>query len=369
MKKCQCKNFLHAWDRYNPGIDKKKKNRHIAFVAGKSGGHIVPCLTLAKKYLQEDADLDVTFFTTAGALDHKIISQSQIVERHIPLSLEARPNKIWGYPYAIFQFVSSFFNALNEFSTHPPHTLITTGGIVSIPACLAAYVLNIPVHLYVLDAFPGKALCSLERFATQIHCCFDSALHYFSSKGTQSIAYPIRYDKKILSQSKQAARLQLGLDDKRKTIVVLGGSQGSSFLNHLIKDWIHSHPQFHNQIQIIHQYGNDYATNWKAFYQELHFPIRIFDYRADLGSVYAAADIIIARAGAGTIFETLAFDKSCLLIPLETASTDHQYDNAKSITKKYPRQFNMLRQSAIEKDKDLFYVTFNDMLLGDKDDA
>src|SRR5438477_12872181 len=101
MKKCQCKNFLHAWDRYNPGLNKEKKNNHIAFAAGKSGGHIVPCLTLAQQYLARNNDLDVTFFTTHSALDHKIISQSSIVERHVPLSFDARPTKWWHYPWAI----------------------------------------------------------------------------------------------------------------------------------------------------------------------------------------------------------------------------------------------------------------------------
>ena len=270
-----------------------------------------------------------------------------------------KPQSILEYAQCAFYAVSSFITALFNLIKYKPERLITTGGICAIPVALAAVCLFIPVDLYVLDSVPGKALSALAPFATNIYCCFDSAKNYFSGENVFFAHYPIRYSHDAIITQKRDACNYLGLDCTKKVLLVLGGSQGSTFLNDFIMKWICDNPDRAFKISIIHQYGNDVRRDWNSWYANNHTQAITFDYAADLSLYYAAADIVIARAGAGTIFELQAFSKKTILIPLETVSTNHQIDNAVSIVRMYPDLFNVVSQKDVEKNPQYLYQHLN----------
>src|SRR5690242_18761037 len=128
----------------------------IAFVAGKSGGHIIPCLTIAENMCARDNErFNVLFFSSSTDIDKKILANNSLVSHHIMLALSTRAGSllktIW---HAFSSFVMSFFYLCK----YKPQEIITTGGIVAIPTCVAGFILRIPITLCSLDAMPGKAI-------------------------------------------------------------------------------------------------------------------------------------------------------------------------------------------------------------------
>jgi UDP-N-acetylglucosamine--N-acetylmuramyl-(pentapeptide) pyrophosphoryl-undecaprenol N-acetylglucosamine transferase len=319
----------------------------VCFVAGKSGGHIIPCLTIARNNYTQHASTNILFFSANTPLDHRILSADKNISWHIPLSLSSRAGSrlktIW---HAFYSFMHSFFYLLK----HRPETIISTGGIVAIPACLAGFILRIPITLYSLDAVPGKAIQFLAPLATSIITPFASSQKHFPAQKCSVEQYPIKYPAAADTGDQRTALQKLGLSLNKKTIVVLGGSQGSMFLNDCMKRLVND-PSFNAETtQIIHQTGSSDGTNWNSLYEKKNVTAYVFSYMPDLKQVYLAADLIICRAGAGTLFEIKFFNKPCIIIPLETNTTTHQVDNAHAMTAEYPELFCMLAQANIEKE-------------------
>lgn len=342
----------------NKKLKPHNEQKIICFVAGKSGGHIIPCLTLIPQltHYSGKKSHSVLFFSTKSALDKKIILHSNAVTWHVQLSLASfNASQFLRYPLTAWQCIHSFIVSFFYLYKHKPSTVITTGGIVAIPVCLAAFIVRIPITLYVLDAIPGKALKALAPLATTIALCFTQTRAYFPQKKFIIVPYPIRFNKSDKKKSRNAARMQLNLDSYKKTILLLGGSQGSLFLNQCAQKLI-THPYFQaSTTQIIHQTGSVEKANWYDFYKNNNVTAYIFSYSHNLAVMYNAADIIICRGGAGTLFEILFFKKQCIVIPLTTDTTTHQIDNAQAITQTYPHLFTYILQKDIEKDYNLLF--------------
>jgi UDP-N-acetylglucosamine--N-acetylmuramyl-(pentapeptide) pyrophosphoryl-undecaprenol N-acetylglucosamine transferase len=332
----------------------------IAFVAGRSGGHIIPALTLAQQIKTQDPAASIVFFTTAHPLDAAIIKkQGGSINKHVPLKLGNVPFfNIFKIVVFLCNFTRAFFKCLSILRQEKPHKVIGMGGYISIPVTLAARFLKIPVHLYDLDAKPGKATRFLAKYAQTIFVCFEQAKEYLPAHKVVITEYPIRFSAATKNTTADAACAQLGLTNK-KTIFINGGSQGSVFVNNCIKEWLDFNPHIYSLIQIIHQTGSADTTNWQTFYKELDIPALVFAYTENIAPCYAAADVIICRAGAGSLFEAIFFQKPCLTIPLETSSTSHQKDNAYAISQKYPELITMLTEHAIKQDNMILFRALN----------
>ena len=315
--------------------------KSIAFVAGKSGGHIIPCATIAQEYNKQG--YKTFFFITDGMLDKKIIDSYSFLERTIPLKIEIHEG-LWGKIRFFYQFFKTFIESFKELRKIKPEKVISSGGSVALPVCFAAWTLRIPIELYELNVIPGKTIKILSKIATKTYICFDESKK--SLPKALLASYPIRFALEDRASKAEACK-QLALDPSKKTIVVLGGSQGSQFINNLVISCLKAVPELHKNIQIIHQTGSKDLDVLKEAYSSLNLPVRIFDYTKEMPTVYSAADIIIARAGAGTLFEILFFKKRALIIPLEGKAADHQIDNAHAMARAYPDYFKVLRQSEV----------------------
>ena len=338
----------------------------VCCVAGKSGGHIIPCLTVAQQNNTNNTQ-QLLFFSSNTPLDTKILSDNKAVTWHITLPLSTRAGS---YIKTLWNALSSFVISFFYLCKHRPTKIITTGGIVAIPTCIAGFILRIPIVIYSLDAVPGKAIKALTPLAQSIITCFASAQHYFPAHTCSVAPYPIKYtaaDNHIDQQHAQKSLCLLpsysakACKDWRKTVLILGGSQGSLFLNECMQQWI-TDPSFNAEnIQIIHQTGSVDSTDWKAFYAAHNITAHVFSYYPDLALMYAAADLIVCRAGAGTLFEIKFFNKPCIIIPLSTSTTDHQVDNARAMAREYPELFCTIAQSDVERDPNVLFTRIYDL--------
>ncbi len=341
----------------------------ISFVAGKSGGHIIPCLTLAQKHLKKQPETHVLFFSNNTPLDKKILSENPVVTQHIPLPLiKFKITQVYRYPLVILQAMYSFLVSLYYLWKNRPTKLISTGGIVSIPVCLSAFLLRIPIELYEPNAVPGKTIKLLAPLAQTIFVCFAQTKKYFSQQSKSSqhcvlVNYPARYTAQDKQISQSAAQSILNLNQNKKTILVLGGSQGSISLNNIVKQWLNQCPVLHKDIQIIHQTGDYDSTNWPTWYQQRNITAQVFNYKNDLACCYIAADLVLCRAGAGLLFEVQFFGTSCIVVPLKANTTTHQIDNAQAIAQKFPEQFQVFLQDKIIENPDPLFSTLNQLLM------
>ncbi len=343
-------------------IRDNKKNKTLCFVAGKSGGHIVPCITLARqakkkqtKEKQEKEDcFRILFFSTTSLLDRRILENNEHIDMHVPLPLESLLlNTVYGKARTAWFFLISFLSSMRELYKYKPYKVVSTGGHIAIPVCLAARFLRIPIELYELNVQPGKAISLLSVHASKVFICFNKTALLLPKVVCTAADYPIRFTD--LDRGKSNDVSAIGLDPAKKTIFILGGSQGSFFLNKVMEQVFVKDSALGAKVNVIHQTGEVDQGYWRQFYQDRGIPALIFSYSHILSVYYQAADLIVSRAGAGALFEILFFNKQALLIPLEIVSNNrlsnnHQYDNAHEMVIKHQRLFRMVRQQEIDKD-------------------
>lgn len=313
----------------------------IAYVAGKSGGHMIPCLTLFNEAKTHDPHLRGLFFTSNAPLDATIVADipDMVICR---LPVHTRIHNPLKYGVLFCGIIVSCIKSAWYLLTYKPVRIVTTGGISAVPVCLVAYLLGIPIDLYELNAVVGRATRFLAPLATRIFICFPEAQSSFRAKACTLTPYPIRFSV-TASTDQGTIREQLNLRADLPVITILGGSQGSVQLNRFIKQAL---MHYTKPVQIIHQTGSIDTTDWAAWYQAHNLIACVFPYRDDLASYIIAADLIICRAGAGTLFESMAYKKKMIVIPLEGVANDHQVANAYACQRHYQDAFT-LRQDRL----------------------
>ncbi|MBI2775169.1 UDP-N-acetylglucosamine--N-acetylmuramyl-(pentapeptide) pyrophosphoryl-undecaprenol N-acetylglucosamine transferase [Candidatus Dependentiae bacterium] len=322
-------------------------NSPICFVAGGSGGHVVPCATIAQEY-RERTNAPFLFFTSDRALEHSILKNYSFIENPEKLRLKKFPGwRFWLYPSFIVSFAKSCSAAFSVLKKNKPSKIISFGGAISIPVCLSGALLGIPIELYELNAIPGKAVRLLSYFAQRIYICFEQALDKLPTSKCILTPYPVRF------KTAKREPLALAQPKEHKTILVLGGSQGSAFINSFIKNWIKESP-LAPSLHIIHQTGAQHRAELMEFYTANRVTAHVFDYDNALDAYYQQADLVVCRAGAGSLFETLFFQKPCITIPLENCADNHQNANASAFAERYPELVYILRQNDLVTDPELF---------------
>lgn len=315
---------------------------NILFVAGKTGGHILPAVTRA--HAEKEKGNKTIFVTTRLPLDARIIDEYAHIDVHETVGIGTRP---YGGVMGIIRCViDTLFACMRSFlllRKYRPAQVISTGGLIAIPVCFAAWVLRIPIIVYELNAVPGRAVRVLAWWATEMRVCFAQSQRFF--KKSTVVHYPVRFSDSLIS--KQEARRLLGLEQDRWTIFISGGSQGSHFINTTIMKLLKDR----TRVQIIHQTGAHDITTLTDWYKNAGISAIVFVYRTDIELCYRAADRAIARAGAGSLFEHLFFKVPVLIIPLIAKSTDHQCDNAYAMQKMHPELFMVRLQKQFDQEE------------------
>lgn len=317
----------------------------ICFVAGKSGGHLLPCITQAENMMKKNDRVETVLFSSGTDLEKKIMSQHQKIKNIVPSKLNPLPKRqLWKLPLFFYNFTKYFINSCYQLYKIKPTKIISYGGLVSIPVCLAGKLLGIPFELYELNVEPGKTIKFLSNFTQSINICFSETAKFFKNKQCNLVDYPVRFTHKDKQYDKAQLLKQYNLQKNRKTILILGGSQGSIFINQSFQKTLIDNPKLQNKIQVIHQTGSEDSINYQEFYNQHKIPALVFSYNERLQDFYNLADVIICRAGAGTLFEVKFFNKQCIIIPLETNFNNHQVRNAYAIAKMNPHKFTVILQ-------------------------
>jgi len=218
---------------------------------------------------------------------------------------------------------------------HRPRVVVSVGGYVSAPICRAARHLKIPVVTCSYDSKPGMATKMQARYAAAVAVAHESS----TLRKAQLTGAPVRAELRALDRdaSRAESRMRLGISNNAKLVVVMGGSLGSAVLNSATEALVKQIESTEtSDVAILHIAGSRYMDN-----QNLSSEIRRSDgslmyqriaYSSNMQDIYAAADLIVARAGASTVAEISTVGIASVLIPWKDAAENHQLTNAKSLS-------------------------------------
>jgi len=307
----------------------------ILFTGGGTGGHIFPIIAVAREIrkIQEEKKLRLFYLGPEDEFASILLSQEDIKIKKISagklrryLSLKSIFQNIIDLfikiPVGILQsYKYIFFTA--------PDLIFSKGGFGSIPGVIAGKLLGTPIFLHESDLAPGLSNRFLGGFAQVIFVSFPKTEHFKLSKMIQ-IGNPIR--KEIFEVSKKEVKEIIKLVGGKPVILILGGSQGAQRINDKILEIL---PDLLKNFEVIHQVGQKnlqgvIAESKTVITEDLEKYYHVFPFfkEHELKQAYGAADLIVARAGSGTIFEIAALGTPSILIPLPEAAQDHQVKNA-----------------------------------------
>jgi UDP-N-acetylglucosamine--N-acetylmuramyl-(pentapeptide) pyrophosphoryl-undecaprenol N-acetylglucosamine transferase len=312
----------------------------ILFTGGGTGGHVFPIIEIAReirKIAPFDEELNLVYIGPSDKWAFPYLEAENIEIKPI-LSGKLRrylsPQALVLNFIDIFKLIIGIFQAFFWIFVKNPDIVFSKGGYGSLPVVIAAKILFVPIFMHESDISPGLANRLAGKFALEVFTAFPKT-EYFNSRKMITVGTPIR--RNLLQGSKAGGEEILRLSGQRKTILIMGGSQGSQTINELILLII---PDLLKRFEIVHQCGSRnfnqvikeaqaiIPDNLKKFYHL--FP---FMSEAQIREAYFNADLIVSRAGSGSIFEIAALAKPSILIPLPEAAQDHQLKNAHAFAK------------------------------------
>ena len=294
--------------------------KKIVMTGGGTAGHVTPNIALFDS-LQKDG-YEIHYIGSYEGIEKGLIEDKKIPYYGIS-SGKFRRYRSWKNLTDPFRVLHGFFQARRLLGRIRPNVVFSKGGFVSVPVVMAAKTRHIPVIIHESDLTPGLANKLAMPSATKVCCNFPETLPYLPKEKAVLTGSPIRQE--LLHGNKQAAKDFCGFTGDLPILMVMGGSIGSVYINNAIRGCIDT---LLTKYQIIHLCGKgniDESLKDKKGYAQ-------FEYISEnLPDLFAAADLVVARAGANSICELLALHKPNILIPLSrNASRGDQILNANS---------------------------------------
>ncbi len=314
----------------------------IVLTGGGTAGHVTPNLALLPAL--RDAGFDVSYIGSYEGIEKQLIKDARIPYYPIA-SGKLRRYFDWKNFSDPFRVIKGYGQARHLLKHLKPDVVFSKGGFVSVPVVLAAKGLHIPAIIHESDMTPGLANKIAIRGATKVCCNFPETLQYLPKDKAVLTGCPIREE--LLHGDKDSALASLGFTAEKPVLMIMGGSIGSVFINNAVRGALDDLLQ---TFQIIHLCGKGNLA------PELDGTpgYRQFEYVSDaLPDYFAAADLLLSRAGANAICEILALQKPNILVPLSlNASRGDQILNAKSFEKQgfsyYMEEETVTRDTLLE---------------------
>lgn len=277
---------------------------------GGTAGHVTPNIALIPRLRELGYDID--YIGSYEGIEKKLISEFGIPYYGVSTGKFRRyfDPKNFSDPFRVIKGCSEAKKILKQLK---PNVIFSKGGFVSVPVIWAASSLKIPCIIHESDLTPGLANKLCIPKATKICCNFPETLKYLPEDKAVLTGSPIREE--LLKGNKEAAYKLCGFDNSRPVIMIMGGSQGASAINKVVRDAL---PRLLNEFQVIHICGQEKMDNML-----LTTPgYKQFDYvKGELKDLFAITDLVVSRAGANAICELLALRIPNILIPLPLAAS------------------------------------------------
>ncbi|TSC82348.1 MAG: hypothetical protein G01um101420_359 [Parcubacteria group bacterium Gr01-1014_20] len=319
-------------------------NLKILFAGGGSGGHIYPLIAVIEEIKKiaaaNNLSLELSYMGPKDEFNNLLLGVGDL--KIIPI-FGAKVRRYFSFANLLDgpKFVISIFQAILKTFWLMPDVTFSKGGTGGFPVVFASWFFRIPVIIHESDAIPGVTNLLSAKFSKRVAVSFEKASQYFDQQKTAWVGSPIRSDLDEFRMDQNSAKEQLQFNPEEPLLLILGGSQGSTRLNEFL---ITNLADLIKDTQILHQAGSANFNEAKklsraalsetTLQEEIKHRYQIVPFlENDLKYALTAADLIVSRAGSGTIFEIAAFGKPAILIPLQESANDHQKMNAFEFTK------------------------------------
>lgn len=289
---------------------------------GGTGGHLFPALAVAEAFLEKDAQNQILFVGSRRGLEKQVLAKEGYALKTIDVvSWRGKPFlKKMG---AIFTALKSLGQSRRLLSSFRPDLVLGMGGYTSGPVVFMAWVMGFKTAIHEQNVFPGLSNRILGKIAKRIFISFSSSALFFPSRKTFLTGNPVR------KRFRRSFSIPPGPNSSRFTLFILGGSQGAHSLNKAMIGALPLMADIKSKMHVIHQTGaKDYTLVLRAYEKE-GWPAEVYPFLPEIEQAYVRADLILARAGASTLFELMAMGKPAILVPFPFAVNDHQTLNAR----------------------------------------
>lgn len=304
-----------------------KQSVNILLSGGGTGGHIYPAIAIANELKERNPNSKFLFVGAKGRMEMDKVPQCgyQIKGLNITGLQRSLTLKNLMFP---FKLMDSLINAKRIIKNFKPDVVIGTGGFASGPTLFMANKKSIPSLIQEQNSYPGITNKLLAKKVDKICVAYDGLERFFPAQKMIKTGNPVRQDLLEIDQKEEEAKTFYKLDASRKTVVIIGGSLGARAINQAVEKNLDNIVS--SEVQIIWQTGKLYYDEYRQYDKKEGVYVHEFIQRMDL--LYAAADVIVSRAGAGSISELCIVGKPVIFIPSPNVAEDHQTKNAKSVS-------------------------------------
>jgi len=305
-------------------------SKKIIIAGGGTGGHIFPAIAIANAIRQLQPDAEILFVGAKGKMEMEKVPQAGYEIEGLDIAGFNRSSLIKNIGLPL-KLIKSFFQVRSLMSRFKPDAVIGVGGYSSFPVLRVAQSKGIPTFIHESNSFAGKSNMLLGKKATRVFVVGDGMEKFFPADKIKVTGNPVRRSIASSSISKSDAIKSFGLNVNKTTILAVGGSLGARSINEAIATHIEEFER--NNLQLIWQTGKTTAAEYIAKGKD-RAGIWVNDFITDMEKAYAAADIVISRAGAMSVAELCVAKKPVVFVPFPHAAEDHQTVNAQHLVNK-----------------------------------
>lgn len=311
-----------------------KKELRIIISGGGTGGHIFPAVSIANAIKELQPDAKILFVGAEGRMEMQRVPDAGYEIIGLPIAGFDRKH-LWKNVGVLIKLARSQWKARNIIKTFRPQVAVGVGGYASGPTLKTAGMMGVPTLIQEQNSYAGVTNKLLAQKAMKICVAYDGMEKFFPADKIVMTGNPVRQNLTKDTPNKEEALRSFQLQPEKKTILIVGGSLGARTINDTLTAGL-SVIQQHNDIQFIWQTG-------KIYHQQVMEAVKaagkipnlfVTDFIKDMAAAYAAADLVVSRAGAGSISEFCLLHKPVILIPSPNVAEDHQTKNALALVDK-----------------------------------
>lgn len=313
-----------------------EQNRPLRVIisGGGTGGHIFPAVSIANAIKKQHPEAEILFVGAAGRMEMQRVPAAGYRIEGLPVRGLVRP--LWSPKNigVMMDFLKSKKMVKQIIRSFKPQVAVGVGGYASAPTLNAAYSMGIPCLIQEQNSYAGVTNKSLAKKAQKVCVAYSGMERFFPADKIIMTGNPVRQNLLDNQLTREEARESFGLKPDRKTILIIGGSLGARTMNESVL--AHLEDIRRSDVQIIWQTGKYYS---QSIAEELsktdEVPnMKVMDFISSMDNAYAAADIVVSRAGASSISELCLLGKPCILVPSPNVAEDHQTKNAMALSTK-----------------------------------
>jgi UDP-N-acetylglucosamine--N-acetylmuramyl-(pentapeptide) pyrophosphoryl-undecaprenol N-acetylglucosamine transferase len=302
----------------------------VIIAGGGTGGHIFPAIAIAHALKKQHPNTEILFVGALGKMEMEKVPQAGFSIKGIDIAGFNRSALLKNI-FLPVKLIKSFWQVRSIIRKFAPHAVVGVGGYSSFPVLRYAQAVSIPTFIHEANSFAGKSNMLLGKNCTKIFVATGGMEKFFPAGKLQITGNPVRTSIAGAQVERSEALQFFGLDESKKTVLVVGGSLGAKSINEAVD--AHLEQLTGDGLQLIWQTGKPYAQKGKERVAGKS-GVWVSDFITQMEQAYAAADVVISRAGAMAIAELSLLGKPVVFVPYPFAAEDHQTANAQYLVQK-----------------------------------